>query len=110
MEKLFSYGTLQQENVQLSTFGRLLTGHTDQLPGYTIRNLRITDPEVLAASGKEFHPILHYTGNPADRVDGTVFDLTAEELAQADSYEVDDYQRIAAKLVSGTIAWIYAAR
>ena len=31
MPLLFSYGTLQQENVQLSTFGRLLQGQRDEL-------------------------------------------------------------------------------
>jgi hypothetical protein len=29
MPLLFSYGTLQQENVQLATFGRLLYGQKD---------------------------------------------------------------------------------
>lgn len=33
-EKLFSYGTLQQETVQLSTFGRKLQGTADVLIGY----------------------------------------------------------------------------
>ena len=30
---LFSYGTLQQSDVQLSTFGRLLKGKTNSMPG-----------------------------------------------------------------------------
>ena len=33
-ELLFSYGTLQLESVQLSTFGRALTGTADALPEY----------------------------------------------------------------------------
>jgi len=32
-ERLFSYGTLQQENVQKQTFGRLLDGTPDALVG-----------------------------------------------------------------------------
>ena len=32
-ELLFSYGTLQIEAVQLSTFGRKLVGTADELPG-----------------------------------------------------------------------------
>src|SRR5579871_1487612 len=32
---LFSYGTLQEKNVQIATFGRELTGRRDALPGYT---------------------------------------------------------------------------
>ena len=109
MEKLFSYGTLQQHNVQLATFGRLLAGIADTLPGYIVGELEITDPAVLATSGKAFHPILRYTGKPTDRVAGTVFEITSAELAQADGYEVDDYQRRSAVLSSGISAWIYAA-
>jgi gamma-glutamylcyclotransferase (GGCT)/AIG2-like uncharacterized protein YtfP len=64
---------------------------------------------VLRESGKAFHPILRYTGNAADEVQGTVFELTDAELAQADDYEVDDYVRVAAQLKSGAQCWIYAA-
>lgn len=73
-EKLFSYGTLQQEEVQLATFGRKLTGTRDALVGYKLSMLRITDPHVLAISGKEFHSIVTFTGNEKDFVEGTVFD------------------------------------
>jgi hypothetical protein len=31
MPRLFSYGTLQQDTVQMSTFGRLLQGQADEL-------------------------------------------------------------------------------
>tara|TARA_R110000868_G_scaffold8205_3_gene42557 strand:- start:147282 stop:147425 length:144 start_codon:yes stop_codon:yes gene_type:complete len=40
-EKLFSYGTLQSKNVQLTNYGRLLHGHADCLPGYILKNLTI---------------------------------------------------------------------
>ncbi|QFT56534.1 gamma-glutamylcyclotransferase family protein [Microbulbifer sp. THAF38] len=108
MERLFSYGTLQQENVQLETFGRKLKGSGDILIGYQLSEIRIIDPQVIQTSGKEFHPILKYTGNFSDEVEGTVFEISAEELAQSDAYEVDAYQRVAAKLKSCTKAWIYA--
>src|SRR5689334_5312839 len=36
-ELLFAYGTLQQEAVQLATFGRRLEGVEDALPGYRLR-------------------------------------------------------------------------
>jgi hypothetical protein len=36
MPLLFSYGTLQQEDVQWSTFGRLLEGEPDELPGFAL--------------------------------------------------------------------------
>jgi gamma-glutamylcyclotransferase (GGCT)/AIG2-like uncharacterized protein YtfP len=109
MQLLFSYGTLQQENVQLANFGRKLAGSKDSLPLYRVGQLRITDQRVLKESGKEFHPILEYTGNSCDEVSGTVFELSNKEIALADDYEVDDYQRVRATLKSGRSCWIYAA-
>ena len=94
MPKLFSYGTLQQKNVQLANFGRELSGSKDTLQGYVVGEVEITDERVLRESGKAFHPILRYTGNLADEVAGTVFELTDAELTQADDYEVDAYQRV----------------
>ena len=80
MPKLFSYGTLQQENVQLATFGRTLVGNKDQLIGYQLGEIEITDDNVLATSGKRFHPILLKTNNPTDKVAGVIFDITDEVL------------------------------
>jgi gamma-glutamylcyclotransferase (GGCT)/AIG2-like uncharacterized protein YtfP len=105
-ELLFSYGTLQQEGVQLASFGRRLTGRADALPGWKQEMVEITDPAVLAASGKTHHPIVR-PGRKDDRVAGTVFEITAEELAAADRYEVSDYKRVAAMLASGVTAWVY---
>ena len=42
-----------------------------------------------------------------DRIDGTVFDITDDELSNADRYEVKDYKRVSAQLASGTTAWVY---
>ncbi len=99
--RLFSYGTLQQPEVQRSTFGRLLDGAPDSLPGFAVETVEITDEAVVAASGKRFHPIVMRSGDPADRVEGTAFLITPAELAAADDYEVDDYRRIAVTLASG---------
>lgn len=105
-ELLFSYGTLQQDEVQQASFGRLLKGTPDALPGWKQEMVEITDPDVLAKSGKRFHPIV-MQGEPQDRVPGTVFEITAEELAAADRYEVADYKRVSAELASGLTAWVY---
>lgn len=51
---LFSYGTLQNRNVQLALFGRELTGRDDALPGYARRILNIVAPEVAALT-RESH-------------------------------------------------------
>lgn len=105
--RLFSYGTLQLEAVQLDTFGRRLEGTADALVGFKQTFLEITDPDVLKISGERFHPIVTPSTDPADSVSGTVFWITAEELAAADRYEVSDYQRVEANLASGGTAWVY---
>jgi gamma-glutamylcyclotransferase (GGCT)/AIG2-like uncharacterized protein YtfP len=109
MPKLFSYGTLQHTNVQVETFGRLLTGRADRIVGYRLSHVEITDPDVLAKSGKAVHPLAIPSNLPTDRVAGMVFDITDDELAQADAYEVDDYKRVEVTLESGGQAWLYIA-
>jgi uncharacterized protein len=106
---LFSYGTLQQPEVQRANFGRLLEGEPDALPGYRLGSVRIDDPEVVGESGSAVHPIVIRTGDAADLVAGIVFSITADELAAADEYETSAYLRVEAKLRSGTRAWVYAA-
>lgn len=107
MERLFSYGTLQLEAVQLQTFGRRLLSRADRLPGYRQGLLEITDVSVVAVSGMTHHPIVSFSGDLADGVDGMAFELTPEELAQADLYEVADYHRSRVTLASGLQAWVY---
>jgi gamma-glutamylcyclotransferase (GGCT)/AIG2-like uncharacterized protein YtfP len=107
MPLLFSYGTLQQAEVQRATFGRLLAGSTDALVGFEQAWVRIEDEAVLATSGLTHHPIVRFSGNASNRVPGTVFELTDEELVRADRYEVAAYRRIATTLASGRQAWVY---
>jgi gamma-glutamylcyclotransferase (GGCT)/AIG2-like uncharacterized protein YtfP len=107
-EKLFSYGTLQQESVQLANFGRRLQGRPDVLAGWRLSTVEITDPEVLAESGLAVHKIL-VPGKPSDEIDGVVFEITLEELRAADGYETDAYKRIEVTLQSGAKAWVYVA-
>ncbi|HTB88691.1 MAG TPA: gamma-glutamylcyclotransferase family protein [Steroidobacteraceae bacterium] len=105
---LFSYGTLQDEAVQMANFGRLLLGRADSLPGYTLLPITIDDPAVVALSGKSQHMIAQ-RGSAADEVAGMVFEITAEELAAADRYEVAEYTRVLVTLKSGVEAWVYEA-
>ncbi|MEU7476983.1 gamma-glutamylcyclotransferase [Lentzea sp. NPDC042327] len=107
--RLFSYGTLQLEAVQRERFGRVLAGEPDLLPGHRQDWVTITDPDVVAISGTDRHPIVRRTGDPADTTKGTVLTVTAEELAAADVYEVDDYRRVLVALGSGP-AWVYLAK
>ncbi len=107
MPYLFSYGTLQQDGVQLSTFGKRLTGSPDNLAGYIIAEVQIKDSEIVVTSGKEYHPIARKTGAFNHRIPGTVFEVTDEELRQSDRYEVEAYKRVETVLTSGKSAWVY---
>jgi hypothetical protein len=104
---LFSFGTLQDPTVQQAVFGRELHGSADVLPGFRLGVLTITDPEVIRLSGLSEHPLLMPSSDPADEVRGQVFAITADDLAAADDYEVDDYARMEVTLASGTTAWVY---
>jgi hypothetical protein len=108
MPLIFSYGTLQQPNVQLATFGRLLQRHADVLHGYEPSLVRIDDPDIVATSGKTHHANASSTGTDGSRVTGTVFEITDSELAAADGYERRaSYARVLATLASGKQAWVY---
>lgn len=107
MPRLFSYGTLQQPEVQRANYARLLDGQPDALLGYRVRPLAITDPQVVRLSGKAVHTIACFTGDSADRIEGVTFDITAEELSATDAYEVDAYARVEVELESGIRAFVY---
>ena len=104
---MFSYGTLQQPEVQRATFGREVPGQPDAIVGYDLDYVTITDPHVIATSGSDRHPILRPTARVDAHVDGSVFEISEAKLAAADEYEVDDYRRIAVPLRSGASAWVY---
>ena len=106
-ENLFTYGTLQTEEVQLKTFGRRLEGHADALPQYTLKTIEIKDHEFVAKSGTALHRNLQFTGVASDFVEGTVYSVTREELEQADAYEPEGYKRLLVELKSGAKAWVY---
>jgi Gamma-glutamyl cyclotransferase, AIG2-like len=106
MPYLFSYGTLQQEGVQIASFGRALKGKPDALPGWRREMVEILDAEVFCLSGERFHPIL-VPGEASDEIAGMVFEISEAELQRADAYEVAAYKRIAARLKSGLDAFVY---
>jgi gamma-glutamylcyclotransferase (GGCT)/AIG2-like uncharacterized protein YtfP len=111
MPLLFSYGTLQEHDVQLSTLGRRLSGQQDELPGFELSTVKIDDPQVVAAIGKTHHANVTFNGNQDSRVSGTVFEVTDAELARVDEFEIAfSYPRIAAVLASGRQAWVYVHR
>lgn len=107
MPLLFSYGTLQQREVQQATYGRLLTGTRDALIGYRLEPLAISDPDVVRLAGKAEHLIARHSGDSADRIAGACFHLTEDELAATDRYEVEAYGRTEVQLESGLRAFTY---
>jgi gamma-glutamylcyclotransferase (GGCT)/AIG2-like uncharacterized protein YtfP len=108
MPLLFSYGSLQQEEVQLSTFGRKLEGEKDLLTGYEPSLVPIADPAVAARLKKTHHDNVKNTGDDWSNVQGTVFEITDDELAKADAFESQhNYQRLVVSLASGKDAWVY---
>jgi len=106
---LFSYGTLQQREVQIGTFGRELTGESDRLVGFRLGPIAIANPDVVGLSGMEVHTIAYPTGDPSDEVPGMLVLLTAEELVATDGYEGDNYRRAKVALASGRTAFVYVA-
>ena len=109
MPLLFSYGTLQQEAVQRSTFGRLLRGQPDELVGFERSLIRVDDAAFVETSGQAYHAIVRFNGRSESRVSGTVFEVTDDELSRADAYEPAGYTRVGVTLASGRQAWVYAA-
>jgi gamma-glutamylcyclotransferase (GGCT)/AIG2-like uncharacterized protein YtfP len=108
MPRLFSYGTLQQEEVQLSTFGRKLAGEKDLITGYEPSLVKIADPVLATKLGKSHHDNISATGDDWSNVQGTVFEVTEAELAMADTFEAQfDYRRVNVTLASGNDAWVY---
>lgn len=106
-ERLFSYGTLQLEAVQIATFGRRLAGTNDALGGFEVVSLKIEDQAVVAISGTAHHTMATFTGRAADVVPGMVFAVTPGEIQHADRYEVAAVKRVAVVLQSGVRAWAY---
>ena len=108
-EFLFSYGTLQKEKVQLELFGRLLHATKDVAEGYKLSSIEIKDKAFLSKGEDKYQRTLIPSSNKADKIEGTVFEISNEELLLADKYEPNHYKRIKVVLRSGKQAWIYVA-
>lgn len=106
--RVFSYGTLRQTDVQLALYGRTVPTVPDVLPNWRLDWLAITDPDVIATSGSDRHPILR-GGLPDDSVSGAYLELNDDELDATDRYEVADYVRRVVVLGSGVEAFVYVA-
>ncbi len=105
---LFTYGTLQQESVQLSTFGRVLDGAKDELVGFEQSPVKIVDPDLVATLGRTHHSNVTKVGSDQSRVPGVAFEVDDAELLSVDEYETAfRYVRISCTLASARPAWVY---
>jgi hypothetical protein len=108
MPLLFSYGSLQQEETQISTFGRKLDGEKDLLVGYEPSLVKIADHALAERLKKTHHDNVQKTDDDWSNVQGTVFEVTDAELALADTFEAQYfYKRVTVPLASGKDAWVY---
>jgi len=94
---LFSYGSLQNAEIQLTLYNRKLVGIEDRLLGYTFSDQKI----------EARYPIIYKTQNLKDSITGVVYEISEEELLLTDAYEGSSYQRVQVQLASGIIAWCY---
>ena len=106
-EFLFSYGTLQNEEVQMELFGRILYGSADVLKGHKAVTIEIKDEPFLKEEDK--YQLIAVISEDRDSIKGTVFEVTEEELFMADKYEPNNYKRVTVALKSGKQAWVYVA-
>jgi len=97
---LFSYGTLQDSEVQKMVFSRMLNGNKDVLEAHTVSD------EMVGG----LYPTIQFSSDPNDKVSGYVYIISEEELRLVDAYEGDAYQRKKVALASGTKAWVYLGK
>ncbi len=99
-EYLFTYGTLQEEEIQLNLFKRKLKGDREVLEGFLLSKNRVY--------GR--YPTISRTNNSMDIVEGMAYEVTPSELKKGDTYEGEGYERYKVVLASGKTAWAYMER
>ena len=60
MIKLFTYGTLQHEDVQENLFGRVLKGTPEKLIGYVLKRIQIEEEFGCIIDDKEIATLLQW--------------------------------------------------
>lgn len=97
MGYLFTYGTLQDPQVQQYIFGRTLKGESDFISGF----------KKLENAVYNRYPLVIRTNDKNDSVPGMVYEVNDIDLAKADIYETTAYKREVFQLSSGLMAWLY---
>lgn len=104
MDKLFAYGSLKEPEIQQNIFGRTLKGENDCLVGYVVNEIKIEEEFGMAT-----YPIITQTEVDQDRINGVVYEVSAADLHNADTYEGKLYKRIEVLLESKEVAWTYTS-
>jgi gamma-glutamylcyclotransferase (GGCT)/AIG2-like uncharacterized protein YtfP len=105
---IFSYGSLQEEAVQISIYGRALRGDPDELLDCVCTKIEVPKWHKAAAKGVTHYVNVSFMPGSRSRIPGTVLEITDSELAASDSYERDaEYIRVMTTLASGRSAWVY---
>jgi gamma-glutamylcyclotransferase (GGCT)/AIG2-like uncharacterized protein YtfP len=110
MPLIFSYGSLQEEAVQRTVYGRVLRGEADALVGWVRTQIDVPKWHKAASSGTTHYANVERSPASASRVAGTLLELTDAELNASDGYERDaDYIRVMTTLESKRQAWLYVS-
>ncbi len=96
-EYFFSYGSLQDFSIQQTLLGKNLKGENDVLHGYSIANEKIADQFPIAVKSED----------SKDKIPGTLYLLTDQDMSKIDIYEGPAYMRVKLPLESKKMAWVY---
>ena len=100
MPYLFTYGTLQDPQVQVYVFGRTLEGQPEELPYFKwYKN---------AVYGR--YPLVKPSNQKEDMVKGMAYKVSEQDLERCDVYETSAYTRKRFTLKSGIEAWVYVSQ
>ncbi len=109
-ERLFTFGTLQDPDIQRAVFGTVIEGTKDVLEGYIIDHIEYREQDDNLLSGPRRYLAIEPSENSSEFIPGIVIELTEDQLDRADAYEGPAYARIKVVLASGRMSWVYVKK
>lgn len=102
MIKIFSYGTLWDENIQLSQFGQKfdVDSDLDYISGWDIIRVKIYG---------EYHKVA-IEGDKSLTIMGAIVYIPDDLIDKVDEYEGKEYKRISIKTLTGNECQMYVKR
>lgn len=98
-ERLFAYGTLNEDAKQEELFGRRIVGAPDILDGYATTE--------IVEDGTTYRAAVPMEGGA---IEGFALAITEKDLKAADAWEGAAYERVELSLRSGLTAWVYVKK